>query len=46
MIEDQYIYADETPCSGELHPQAIIGLELFNARQFFEALGFECEIVG
>lgn len=27
---------EPTICSGDLHPQAIIGLKLFNERQFFE----------
>lgn len=27
----------EACCQGQLHPQAVIGLELFNAGEFFEA---------
>jgi len=37
-MDDQFpqLVTSET-CKGSLHPQAIIGLELYNARKFFEA---------
>jgi predicted metal-dependent hydrolase len=37
-MEDQSSqFVDPEACFGSLHPQAIIGLELFNAREYFEA---------
>jgi predicted metal-dependent hydrolase len=37
-MEDQSSqFVSPDVCNGSLHPQAIIGLELFNAREYFEA---------